>query len=354
MSPVLTKVRVAVVGATGYGGAELLRTLLWHPAVEVVRLVAKDHVGARIDAVHLNLRGMCALTVQDLPPDAVAPDVDLVFLGLPHRISGTIAMQYADLGARVIDLSGDMRLLDAQAYRRYYGEAHPMPERLGSFAYGMPELNREAIRTARRVCSPGCFATAITLGLLPFARAGLLRGRVRVSAMTGSSGSGANPSATTHHPLRAGTLRPYKALEHQHTPEIEQSLRQAGARDLMLDFVPVSAPLVRGILATSFFEVDAEVGADRLLEVLRACWADEPLVRVVEGRLPEVAAVAGSMYADVGLSVDERVLNGMRTVVAHSAIDNLVKGGAGQAVQAMNLMLGLPETTGIDRPGLWP
>ncbi len=348
------KVRVAIIGATGYGGAELLRSLLWHPEVDVVRLVAKDHVGQRIDEVHQSLSGLTDLLVEDVAPEAVAPDADLVFLGLPHCVSGQIAVQYADLGLRVIDLSGDMRLLDAETYARYYGVAHPQPERLGSFAYGLPELNRASLRESRWVCSPGCFATAITLALLPLARANLLNGRVRVSAMTGSSGSGANPSPTTHHPLRAGTLRPYRPLNHQHTPEIEQTLKAAGAKELVLDFVPVSAPLVRGILTTCFVEVDAAIPAAELQATMQSDYADEPFVRVVQGRLPQVAAVAGSMYCDVALSVGEVVAQGRRTVVAHSALDNLVKGGAGQAVQAMNAMLGCDERAGLQRPALWP
>ena len=348
------KTRVAIVGATGYGGAELLRNLLWHPGVTVTRLVAKDNVGARIDSVHRSLAGLTDLLVEDVTPAAVAPDADLVFLGLPHRVSGRIAVEYADLGVRVIDLSGDMRLLDAAQYARYYGAAHPQPERLGTFAYGMPELDRDALRGATLISSPGCFATAITLALLPLARAGLLSGRVGVSAMTGSSGSGANPTATTHHPLRAGTLRPYRPLNHQHTPEIEQSLRQAGATAFVLDFVPVSAPLVRGILTTCFVQVDANVAPSKLKELVRQRFADEPFVRVVEAGLPEVGAVAGSMYCDVGITVGEEVAGDRRTVVMHSAIDNLVKGGAGQAVQAMNVMLGLDERAGLERPGLWP
>ena len=348
------KIRVAIIGATGYGGAELLRSLLWHPRVEVTRLVAKDHVGERVAAVHQSLEGLTDLVVEDVSPAEVAPDAELVFLGLPHRLSGQIAVRYGDLGLQVVDLSGDMRLLDADEYKRFYGAAHPQPERLGTFAYGMPELDREALRGARLVSSPGCFATAITLAMLPLARAGLLRGRVRVSAMTGSSGSGANPSPTTHHPLRAGTLRPYRPLDHQHTPEIEQSLRQAGARDLVLDFVPVSAPLVRGILTTCFTEVDAAIAPKTLHEAVADCFADEPFVRVMKGRLPQVGAVAGSMYCDVGITVGEVVADNRRTIVMHSAIDNLVKGGAGQAVQAMNVMLGFDERAGLRRPALWP
>lgn len=355
------RVRVAIIGATGYGGAELLRLLLRHPHVEIRRVVAKDAIGQRIDEVHPNLSPQCALRVEDAEPAAVAKDADLVFLGLPHRTSALVGDAYQRLGCAVIDLSGDWRLDDASTYQQFYGCAHPFPDRLGTWAYGMPELDRVGLQGARAIASPGCFATAITLALLPFARAGLLQGRVRVSAMTGSSGSGANPQAGTHHPVRAVNLRPYKALDHQHTPEIELNLRRASAgrgggataEGFGLDFVPVSAPLSRGILTSCFFDVDASLTPEAVQALLRDCFDGEPLVRVLHSRLPEVAAVKGSMYVDVAASVGAPY-GAHRTVVAHSALDNLVKGGAGQAVQAMNVAYGWPETLGLDAPALWP
>ncbi len=346
--------RVAVVGATGYGGAELLRHLLVHPHVQVTRLVAKDNIGKPLGQVHLSLDGLTDLRIEDADAESVAADADLVCVGLPHKVSAQVVARYVDLGKAVVDLSGDYRLLDAATYRTYYEVDHPLPERLGSFVYGLPELSRAALRGARRVASPGCFATAITLALLPFATRGLLQGRVRVTAMTGSSGSGANPALGTHHPLRAQTLRAYKPLTHQHTPEIEQTLRLAGAPDFALDFVPVSAPLVRGILATCWFDVDAGLDPAELMAMPGKQYAGERLVRVLRDRLPEVNAVAGSMFAEVAVSVDERIASGRRTVLAHCAIDNLIKGGAGQAVHAINLMLGCDEYQGLLAPAQWP
>ena len=346
--------RVAILGATGYGGAELVRTLLLHDGVEVTRLVAKNNIDARIDRIVPSLAGLTDLRVEDASPSEVAKDADLVLLALPHRVSALIGAEYVKLGVKVIDLSGDWRLLDAQQYADYYGVDHPLPDQLGSFVYGMPEMNRAAIRGADRVASPGCFATATTLALLPFARAGLLQGRVRVSAMTGSSGSGVRASAGTHHPVRAVNLKPYKPLAHQHTPEIEQSLRLSGASDVVVDFVPVSAPLARGILTTCFFDVSADVPVADIQAAMHDCYDAEPFVRIIEDALPQVAAIKGSMFCDVAVSIGDIVTDGKRTVVAHSALDNLVKGGAGQAVQSMNLVLGLPETMGIQRPALWP
>jgi len=347
-------VRCVVLGATGYGGAELLRHLLRHPRAQVTRTVAKDNVGKRVGDVHLNLAGASELVIEDVPATEAAADADVAFLGLPHTVSAQIGAQLLDAGKVVIDLSGDWRLRDAGAYERYYGVSHPFPARLGTWAYGMPELFREQIRTSRGVASPGCFATTITLALAPLARAGLLTGRVQVTAMTGSSGSGANASPGTHHPLRAQALRTYKVLNHQHTPEIVQALQDVGAHDLALEFVPVSAPLVRGILATSYVDVPESVTAAQLAAIYRETYAKEPFVRVVTGRSPEVNAVAGTMYVEIATHLAKVSRDGRRTVVVVSALDNLVKGGAGQAMQSFNLLLGLPETTGLDDRGLWP
>ncbi|MSP26664.1 MAG: N-acetyl-gamma-glutamyl-phosphate reductase, partial [Myxococcales bacterium] len=219
--------------------------------------------------------------------------------------------------------------------------------------YGLPELFRARLRGARLVAAPGCFATATELGLLPLARAGLLSGTVRTLAITGSSGSGAAPQAGTHHPVRAQNLKTYKPLSHQHVPEILEALTHAGARDLALDFVPVSAPLTRGIFASSFVSVAADTSEADLTEAYRAAFANEPFVRVPLGRLPEVAAVSGSNYAEVGFTLGP-ARGEHRTVMCFSAIDNLIKGGAGQAIQAMNLVLGLDEGATLRDPGGYP
>ncbi len=252
-----------------------------------------------------------------------------------------------------MDMSGDFRLKDAASYERWYGHRHPCPERLRDFVYGLPEQNREAIRRARFVASPGCFATTIELSLLPLARAGLLEGVVHVQGITGSSGSGVAPSAGTHHPVRAGNLRTYRPLEHQHVPEITETLTGAGARDLALRFVPVSAPLGRGIFATAFVELPEEWTQERLSALYREAFEGEPFVRVPRKRLPEVAAVSGSNHAEVGV-VAGPARAGRRTVTAFGATDNLVKGGAGQAIQNMNLLLGLDEKASLADPGPWP
>src|SRR5215831_16640250 len=301
----MKRFKAVVIGGTGYGGAEMIRRLLIHPDVELGRVVAVDHVGEPLGAVHPPLTGRSALRFENVPPEEAARGADVALLALPHKVSAHHAPAILAAGVKVVDMSGDFRLRDAAAYERYYGAKHPHPELLGSFVYGLPELNRDAIRTARAVASPGCFATTIELGLLPLARAGKLAGVVHVVGMTGSSGSGVAPSIATHHPVRAVNLKPYKVLEHQHTPEITETLAQAGARDLALRFVPVSAPLSRGILVTSFVEVPASETAEALAALYAESYDREPFVRFVRDRLPEVAAVSGSNMAEVGFTLGE-------------------------------------------------
>jgi len=352
--------RATVIGGTGYGGAELIRLLITHPEVELTRVTSIDRVGEPLEAVHRTL-GETGLVYEEMPAKAAAQGVDVVFLALPHKVSATMAAELAGVDARIIDLSGDFRLRDPAAYARFYGGEHPHPEALGSFVYGMPELHREAIRTATRVASPGCFATTIALGLLPLAKAGLLRGPIHTVACTGSSGSGAYASAGTHHPIRAGNLKIYKPLVHQHTPEIEQTLGDActlGGHSpaFSLSFVPVSAPLVRGILANSFIEVDAEIDEAKIDALFRDFYKDSPVVRIRSGGAQaEVVAVKGTIWGDVSWTLGEvDPTSGRRQLLVTTALDNLVKGGAGQAVQSMNLMLGLDESAGVALPGMWP
>lgn len=351
----MTKAKVAVVGATGYGGAEILRSLLDHPCVEVVRAVAIDRVGESIGDVHHSLYGYSDLVVEDIPIVEAAKGMDAIFFALPHKVTARVLMDVFGMGVKVIDLSGDFRLQDPEDYAKYYGEGHPCHEESANFVYGLPELNREAIQSADRVSSPGCFATTIALGLMPVAKAGFLNGAAKVVAMTGSSGSGAVARETTHHPLRAKNLRTYRPLTHQHTPEIVQTLLAAGATDrFTLQFVPVSAPLVRGIFATAFVDVPEETTEQDIAQWYETSFGSEPFVRIVKGRKPEVNAVAGSMYVEVGWHLDELTSDGTRTLLCFSALDNLVKGGAGQAVQSFNLMMGFPEKSGIQRPAIWP
>ncbi|MFN8012622.1 MAG: N-acetyl-gamma-glutamyl-phosphate reductase [Holophagaceae bacterium] len=350
----LPRVHAAVLGAAGYGGGELLRLLAGHPAVGAVQAVSKSHAGKPLHAAHPNLRGFVPGTfLADTDWGAFAEaDVVAVFSAQPHVTLAKeldaleAAWARAGLAEKVvlIDLSGDFRLKDAGVFAEAYGLAHPTPGKLGTFVYGLSEWNREALRGATRIANPGCFATAVQLALLPLA--GLDVDYVAVSGVTGSSGSGALPSETTHHPTRATDFRAYKPLKHQHAAEVAQSLAAHGA-GFEVAFVPHSAPLVRGIFATAQFRLPTGVDAKGLGARFENAYAGCPFVRLVEGT-PRLNAVNGSNACDLAVHVEGR------HAVVLVALDNLLKGMAGQAVQNLNLALGMEETAGLWAPGGWP
>ena len=348
--------KAAIIGGSGYGGAEMARRLLMHPDVELVRVASIDHVGEALGAVHPNLEGATDLVFENLSPTEAARGCDVALLALPHKVTAAKVPELIAAGVKIIDMSGDFRLRDAAVYEKHYGAKHPHPELMtnNTFVYGLPELNRATIKQAKYVASPGCFATTIELALLPLARAGMIDNTVvHVQGITGSSGSGIAPQAGTHHPSRAGNLKTYKPLEHQHVPEITQTLADSGAKNVELRFVPVSAPLTRGIFVTCFLELPDSIDKNKLAGLFDEMYAREPFVRRPKARMPEVVAVAGSNYAEVGFSVGPAT-NGKRTVTLFSATDNLIKGGAGQAIQNMNIILGCDEKASLEDVGNWP
>jgi len=354
----MNKVKVSIIGGAGYGAAELLRHLIVRDDVEVLRVSSKDYVGKTIGQVHRSLFGLAKtdLVIEDISPKACVDGADIVFLAMPHIITARVAMELFDTGVRIIDLSGDFRLEKIEDYIRDYAPEHPCAERLGTFAYGMPELNSETIKDAQYVANPGCFATGIALGLLPLAQAGILvDSNVRTVAMTGSSGSGVRPIEGTHHPVRNNNLKAYKALQHQHRAEILQTLGKAGASNTSLDFIPVSAPLVRGILAISQLDLPINFSEADIQNLYEKYYADHRSVIVMPlGQSPEVVAVKNTIRVEIGISVRIDEETGQRTLACISAIDNLVKGGAGQAIQNFNLMTGNDASFGLDQPGIWP
>jgi len=352
----MNKTKISIIGGAGYGAAEILRHMLVRDDVQVLRVSSKDFIGQSVSQVHRNLPGYDDIKMQDISPQECVEGADIVFLAMPHIITAKVAMELFDLDVKIIDLSGDFRLEKLTDYIRDYAPEHPCADRLGTFVYGMPELNSEAIKNANHVASPGCFATGIAMGLLPLANAGLLKNtNVRTVAMTGSSGSGVKPQAGTHHAVRVNNLKAYKALHHQHRAEIVQTLSKAGAAKISLDFVPVSAPLVRGILAVSQLDLEKEQDQQSIQSLYENYYADHLLTNVrPKGAAAEVVAVSGT--ARVEISIETRIDEdtSKRTLCITSAIDNLIKGGAGQAVQCFNLMTGKPAHFGLDNPGLWP
>jgi N-acetyl-gamma-glutamyl-phosphate/LysW-gamma-L-alpha-aminoadipyl-6-phosphate reductase len=352
----VNKSPVYILGGSGYGGGELLRVLPQHPKLGVIRAVSRKQAGEPFWKAHPNLRGVVQGNF-DAEPDWSAlsgAERPVVFSAMPHfELAQQLpalesAWRSAGLAEKLIfiDLSGDFRLDDAGAFERAYGKPHPHPVGLGHFVYGLPEWQRQKLTGAKRIANPGCFATAIQLALLPFAGMQDL-GFVAVSAATGSSGSGASPGEGTHHPTRAQDFRAYKVLAHQHEAEITRLLETEKTSGYTLGFVPHSAPMVRGIHATVQFQAKG-LDAAALTARMEATFKSAPFVRLLGSEPPRVGAVAGSNFCDIGWQ-----LRG-GTVAVMTALDNLVKGMAGQAVQNMNLALGFPETEGLLHAGTYP
>ena len=244
------KTKVSIIGGSGFLSAELFRNLLPRDDVEILRVSSKDHIGQNIGQVHRSMYGLSDLVLEDIPPTECVKGADVAFLAMPHIITAKVAMELFETGVKLIDLSGDFRLKELSDYQKVYAPEHPCPDRLGTFVYGMPELYAEQITEAQYVANPGCFATCIASSLLPLAQLGYLANKnVSVVAMTGSSGSGVHPQAGNHHAIRSNNIKAYKVFNHQHEPEIVQTLKAAGATSLKLDFVPVSAPLSRGMMS---------------------------------------------------------------------------------------------------------
>jgi [amino group carrier protein]-6-phospho-L-2-aminoadipate/5-phospho-L-glutamate reductase len=342
---------VGIVGASGYAGGELLRLLLSHGGVTVREASSESFAGRAVSRAHPNLRGMTDLRFrrfEELEP------VDVLFSCLPHGVSSATWDAIARLGERIVDLSSDFRLTDARLYQRYYGRVHPRASLLGEFAYGIPELHREEIRDARRVACAGCNATATILGLYPLYREGLVADeRVIVEVKAGSSEAGRRPTASSHHPERKGSVRSFAPTGHRHTAEIVQELSNGRPADVHLSITSVE--MVRGAVATSHLFTRRPLGEKELWGIYRRAYRDEPFLRIVKERggsyrYPDPKLLAGTNFCDVGFELDEE----SGRVVIVSAIDNLMKGAAGQAVQCMNLMLGVDERCGLAFPGLHP
>jgi len=338
------KIRVGIFGGSGYGGSELLRILLFHPQVELVFVTANEQAGKPVGEVHRNLHGLTQLNFIAAPEKV--DGVDCVFLALPHGQAMDIVPRLPP-DVKAVDLSGDFRLRDQSVFEKHYKQQHTAMHAQAEFVYGLTETNREAVRNARLIANPGCFATATLLGLAPLVANHLLSGRVVVDAKTGSSGSGAKAAANTHHPQRMNSFYAYKPFTHQHVPEIEQELEHIGDWTNELIFMTHSLPVARGIFASIYAEANREIKEDELRSVYEDYYRESFFVRLVKGS-PDINWVKTTNFCDLGFAARGR------QVVIFSAIDNLVKGAAGQAVQNMNLMFGLEETTGLMLVGTNP
>ncbi len=343
-------IRVGVLGATGYAGIELVRILSAHPAVELALLVSQTFKGQKISDVYQNLRGVCDIVCEELDADAAAERCDVVFTALPHGASKEIIPQLYKRGLRVIDLSGDFRYNDPAVYEAWYGEAHSSPELLAQSVYGLPELHRAEIQKTRLVGNPGCYTTCSILGLAPLVKHGMVHlDNIIIDAKSGVTGAGRGLALDYHFCECTENMKAYKIGTHRHTSEIEQELSLLAGQDIRLSFTPHLVPMKRGIFATCYANLKQPASQAELVKLYQDFYQDEYFVRVYESGLPETNHVAGSNFVDIGLVVDAR----LNRVVVCSAIDNLYKGAAGQAVQNMNLLFGLNEREGIEKAGFY-
>lgn len=343
-------IKAAVLGATGYAGIELVRLLTTHPEVQIQVLGSKSFAGQKISDVYQNLRHILELECTELDLDAVAK-CDVAFTALPHGASKSVIPSLLDRGLKVIDLSGDYRYDDPAVYEAWYGEPHSSPELLAESVYGLCELHREQIKTARLIGNPGCYTTCSILGAAPLLAHKLAdTNNIIVDAKSGVTGAGRGLGLAYHFCECTENTKAYKIATHRHTSEIEQELSHIAGEPLMLSFTPHLIPQKRGILATIYMNLTKPCTTEEVAALYKDYYKDEFFIRVKDaGELPETKHVAGSNFVDIGVCVDRR----LNRAVIVSAIDNIVKGAAGQAIQNMNLLFGLDEKTGLAAAGFY-
>jgi N-acetyl-gamma-glutamyl-phosphate reductase len=339
-------IRVAIAGASGYTGFELIRLLGPHPEVELTTISSRMHKGLRLDEIYPSLRGHCGLTFQEPDPDLLAAEADVVFTALPHQAAMDLVPELLTRGVKVIDLSADYRFRDAQVYEAWY-QPHKTPELLREAVYGLPELYREQIATARLVGNPGCYPTSVILAAAPLLAEKLIVPQTVIAdSKSGVSGAGRGASLATHYCEVNDGLKAYKVTEHRHTPEIEQELSRVAGESLQITFTPHLVPMTRGILSTVYATLKERVSREYIDAAFASFYAKAPFVRLFgAGVLPTTLQVRGSNYCDLGWRVDERT----RRVIVVSVIDNLTRGASGQALCNLNLMSGFPESWGLNQ-----
>ena len=334
-------IRVAILGASGYSALELVKLLLHHPEAKITALTTRQAEPRPISQVHPSLAGRLDLALENLTPNQIAERADAVFCCLPHGASAAAVAKLLPAGKKVIDLGADYRLNDPAEYAKWYGLEHADPGHLGDAVYGLPELYGEMIAAASLVANPGCYPTSAILALAPLLRAGVISQRgIIIDSKSGVSGGGREPKPTFHYPECNESVAAYGVGTHRHMPEIDQILSEVAGSPIRVVFTPHLIPMDRGILSTCYAEPTAEATTDDLLALLQQFYADEPFVRVSES-LPATKHVSGTNFCDISV----RAVRGR--VIVLSAIDNLIKGAAGQALQNFNLMHGIPETTAL-------
>jgi N-acetyl-gamma-glutamyl-phosphate reductase len=345
------KTRIAIVGASGYTGVELIRLLLGHPQVEITCVTSRQYAGRSITEVFPSLAGRCELICSPMEVAAIAGLAEVAFTAVPHKTAMDIVPQLLEAGLKVIDLSADYRLRDLQVYQQWY-QQHTSPQLLNEAVYGLPELYRDQVAATRLVANPGCYPTSVALALYPLLTQGLIDpATLIIDSKSGTSGAGRGEKLGSLYCEVNEGFKAYGVGNHRHTPEIEQTLSQVAGQPVRVSFTPHLLPVNRGILSTCYATLKQTQSTAELLELYQQIYADEAFVRVCkDGILPNIAYVKGTNFCDVGVVSDQRT----GRVIVVAAIDNLVKGAAGQAVQNLNLMQGWTETTGLLEVAAFP
>ena len=345
-------IKVGIVGATGYAGAELVRILADHPEVELVALITRNYGDVPFQEVYPHLNRYISMVCEELDLPALTKRAEVIFTALPHGHAVPVAVGAAACGTRMIDLGADFRFGNPDTYEDWYKVPHTGRDLQARVVYGLPELHRKEISRASLVANPGCYPTSAILGLAPLLKNGLLDPEtIVIDSKSGVSGAGRGLSLGTHYCEVNENIRAYNVAMHRHTPEIEQELSLLAGEQLTVSFTPHLTPMTRGILSTMYGKLKQPLSGDEVLALYRNHYEGEQFVRVLpKGKLPSTKNVWGTNHCDIAPVVDSRT----GRVVVVSAIDNLIKGAAGQAVQNMNLMFGLPENMALDRPGMYP
>jgi N-acetyl-gamma-glutamyl-phosphate/LysW-gamma-L-alpha-aminoadipyl-6-phosphate reductase len=349
-------VKVGIVGGSGYVGGELLRILLLHPNVEVTMVTSRKTVGEYIFNVHPNLREATQLKFVPQNISQLQDNCDIVFTATPHGSAVNLVPELLQVGIKVIDMSADFRLRNPDDYDEWYGWKHSNPELLAKAVYGLPELHRSKIKNANLIASPGCMATASILGLAPIIKADIIeKDKIIIDLKVGSSGGGAKPTIVSHHPERFGGVRPYKVIDHRHIAEVQQELNELTKTTYLIAFTPHAVNMVRGILATIHTFPNQVLKNKDIWNALRAFYAAEPFIRLVKYKkgpykLPNPKFVLGTNFCDIGFEIDPRT----NRLLIFSALDNMIKGASGQAIQCLNILMGVPEKTAINSIGFHP
>ena len=348
--------KIGIVGGSGYVGGELLRLLLLHPNIEVTMVTSRQNVGDYVFNIHPNLRGVTQLKFVPQNISELQKNCDLVFTATPHGGAVNLIPELLEVGLKVIDMSADFRLKNPDDYEKWYGWTHSNSDLLKTAVYGLPELHRDAIKNATLVACPGCMATATILGLAPIVNAGLVETeKIIVDLKVGSSGGGGKPTIVSHHPERFGGVRPYKVTGHRHIAEVQQELNNLTKSNCLVSFTPHAVNMVRGILSTIHLFPQQSLTNKDVWKVFRDYYSGEPFIRLVKYKrgpytLPNPKIVLGTNICDIGFEIDSRV----NRLIVFSAIDNMVKGASGQGVQCLNILMGVPEETGLNSIGFHP